>query len=325
MEAYLVFGNEIGRLCEEWWKANGDRHDSPAWQMYVDDLSRLFGEKMLELKKPHSNGEGEDKRFGMSKSSGCTRSAALKFLGEPEEPHEGSDLVTFHFGHLVELIGIATLRAVGYDVQGQQEPVRIDPFMHSFSDGIMSLAKWGPEWTHGPLDTILSVKSIGYKKSGKENGKWVRRGFPELPFEGIRKAQPSWWAQVQAEMWGSGLDRAVVLAVAKDTVKAMSADPYLGDGEGKGNGSLAFYSETIDFDPDWCTEHLLPVWEETWGNVSVGDPGKAFYLSADNPWYVELYKASYGYMPNASLTGTFNPCDYCGMRAACERIAKEGR
>ena len=100
-------------------------------------------------------------------------------------------------------------RACGYQVDGAQSAVTIDPMMHSYSDGII-------QWNDGPA--LLSVKTIGYKKSGKQGSKWVRQGFPALPFDGVYAGQPSWWAQAQAEMHGSGIHETLVLAVAKDIV-----------------------------------------------------------------------------------------------------------
>lgn len=303
-----MYGNDIAVECETFWRDFGDKHESPEWRGYMDNHSALYAEKIKELTRPHVNGTEDDKRFGMSNAAGCTRAAALKFLGETPEPFSGSSLATFFIGHEVELMGIATLRSIGYRVEGQQEPVRIDPMMHSYSDGLMSLDRGN---ANGVVDTILSVKSIGNKKSGKERGKYVRRGFSELWFEGVRKAHPGWFAQAQAEMWGSNLDRTLVLAVCKDSLKSMEGDPYQKSG--------TFYTEMIEFDYDWCHDHLMPVWHDVWDNVQHGDPGPALYLSAVEPFYNELAPATSKHMPNAGVTGTFNPCMYCDMFAACER------
>ena len=299
-----LHGHPIAAELEGWFLRNAGQHDNPAWAEYLADFYKTLEEKLRELGRKHDN-EG---RFGMSKSGGCTRSAGMKLLGAKPEPFSGSTHVTFLIGHMVECMGIAALRSAGYKVEGQQQPARIDPMMHSFSDGIIE----GIQGIKGPA--ILSVKSAGYKKSGKQGKGWVRRGFPELPFEGVRKAQPSWYAQVQAEMHGTGLGYALVLVVAKDIIKAMEADPYLGEG---GNGSLTFFTEVIRYNPSFVASHLLPVWEETWAAVQSGKPGTGYYLHNERDEYVKLQHASTDWMPNAGATGTFNPCNYCDLLRDC--------
>jgi hypothetical protein len=252
--------------------------------------------------------------FGLSKSGGCTRGAGLKLLGAEPEPFSGSTHVTFLIGHLVEVLAIAALRRVGYRVNGAQQPVAFGPF-HSYSDGIID----GLKGINGPA--ILSVKSTGYKKSGKQGSRWVRQGFPALPFEGVRQQHPGWYAQAQAEMHGSGLGHALILVVAKDIIKSMEGDPYLG---AAGNGSLTFYGELIKYDPVFIEEHLMPVWEEAWEDVGRGVPPRPLYLRAGADVYVELSPASTDWEPNASRTGSFNPCSYCDLLQPC-RDATEGR
>lgn len=241
----------------------------------------------------------------MSKAGGCTRQAALKLLGYKPEPFSGSSLFTFALGHHCEVMAIASLEAIGFTIDGTQSAVAIDPMMHSYSDGII---------TGRGLDHILSVKSTAYKMSGKKNGKWTRRGFAELVFGGCKENQPGWWAQMQAEMHGSGRKKALLVVVAKDIVKAFEEDEYLGK---NGNGSLTFFVEEVDYDETFCRTQLVPAWAQNWNATLRGQAGPAFYLSKSGS-YVLLDQANTNHMPNATLTGTFNVCRYCDFINACK-------
>lgn len=285
---------------EAFWK--GAEDDPEKWGAFLTDFEERIAFKNNELREEHSN----DGRFGMSKAGGCTRAAALKLLGYKPEPFSGSSKYTFWLGHVCEVAAVCTLDSLGYPVSGHQEPTRIDPFMHSYSDGIVS---------YGGRQHILSVKSTGYKKSGKQGKTWVRRGFPELPFGGCKSVQPGWWAQMQAEMHGSGIDSAILVVVAKDIVKAMEGDEYLGP---NGNGSLTFYCEQVDYDREWCERHLVPAWAAAWKATESGSAGPALYLNKDTHRYAVLDRASEGAWPNKDRTGTFNPCSYCDLREACK-------
>lgn len=300
-----MYGHRLSRQLEEWHKAHNGQHDDPAWLNFLADFQTLLAAKAQEMSEEHSN----DGKFGMSKAGGCTRAAGLKLLGAQPSPFSGSTLVTFFIGHLAECIGIASLRSLGYEVEGSQQEVTIGDYMHSASDGIM------PDFDGE--ETILSVKSAGYKKSGKQGKTWVRRGFPELPFMGVKRSQPGHYAQAQAEMFGTGLNQTLYLVIAKDIVKAMEDDPYLGDGDGNGNGSLTFYSELIHYDDKFCQTELLPVWEKQWADVQSGRAGDPMYLS-DKGTYARLTAASQTWTPNADRTGTFNPCSYCDLVGACK-------
>lgn len=336
-----MYGHPLARDMENWHKTHNGDHESPEWAAFLDDFSSLLAGKSEEMLTEHSN---ED-RFGMSKAGGCTRQASLKLLDHEREELSGSSLFTFWLGHMCEIAAVATLRQLGYTIEGTQVPVRIDPFMHSFSDGLITS---GPDYKDGgipiPLGsldrfpTILSVKSTGYKKSGKERRgnkmTWVRRGFPELPFEGVKKSQASWWAQAQAEMHGSGIKQTILVAVSKDIIKAMEEDIYIGEGGidpntglfVTGNGSLTFYTELIPYDQRFCEKQLIPVWDEQWKLALNGDAGPAKFFNGKTGEYVSLKKADLSWQPNAGATGTFNPCAYCDMLPACNRqVASEWR
>lgn len=245
-----LFTHPLTKDMNDWWAAYGSNTSSAEWQQYIGHLSELIGVKCKEISEAHSN-EG---RFGMSGAGGCTRKAVLKMMGYPEEPFSADSLVTFHIGHLLESIPIATLRCMGYTVGGLQEPVKVDPYMLSYTDGIITD---GPR-KDIPYPVCLSVKTQGYKMSyfNKAKGKMVRNGFPSLPFEGVRNSQPSWYAQSQMEMLGTGNTHSMVVVVAKDIVQAFKDDEYM--------QSLSFYAELLESDSNQ-QKNLSETWSKAWG------------------------------------------------------------
>ena len=306
----MIRSHPITKELANWWAAYGGRHDSPEWGAYLADFRSLLATKHDELTSEHHN-EG---RFGMSKAAGCTRAATLKALGAEPEPFDGDTLVTFHIGHMMECLAIATLRACGYNIDSSQERVRLDPFMSSAFDGVIE--DIGVDLP-GPLPALLSVKSAGYKGSSQSRGKWLRRGFAALPFDGIYKGNFSAWCQSQAEMHASGISRTLVVVVAKDIVKAFQGDPYMQE-----SGSLTFYCELIEYDQQWCETQLLPVWSEAWDNTLVGKAGPAYFFNPNLGIYARLPKpgdSGVGWGgPNQAATSTFNPCGGCDLATACK-------
>lgn len=306
----MYYGHPLARQMEDWWRDHAGCHDDAAWHTYLDNYDALFRTKLDELRAEHTN----NGRFGMSKASGCLRAVGLKFLGHPAEPFSGSTLATFHIGHLLELMAIATVQAMGYTTRGTQAPVMVEDFMHSYHDEII-------EDLDGDGPAVLSVKTSAYKMSGLKRGgnktnasDYLRRGFTELPMDGVKRAQPSWWAQAQAEMLGAGIGRTLVVAVAKDIVKVFESDPYMAE-----NGSLTFYAEMIPFDQEFAEEHLLPAWREAWADVQSGRPPRALVLNKAGE-YVPLAKLGDGSGwggVNQQVTGNYNPCYGCDLRVAC--------
>lgn len=312
-----MYGHPISKQLERWWAEHGGKHDDPAWTRFLNRFTSYLYVKVDELTSEHENvGEDGEKVFGMSKAGGCTRSAALKLLGYEPEPPSGSTMFTFFTGHVLECAALAMMEALGYTIIDSQARVTIPGLMASASDGIIEL------YGH---PTILSVKTTGYKKSGRERRGntyiWVRRGFPELPFAGVRKAQPTHWAQMQAEMHATGIRQALYLVLSKDIIKAMEGDPYLDSKEG--NGSLAFYAEVVRYNQAFCENQLIPVWEKQMGCVKRGVPGDAFFISNSEDVYVPLVHASADWNPNAERTGTYNPCGYCDLVQACASQASQ--
>ena len=293
---------------DQWWHEHGGNHESPQWAAFIEAKAILIATKHDELLSPHDNAGC----FGMSKAGGCTRSAGLKWLGHKGEPFTGSTRWVFQCGHDGEVNVLATLTAMGYPVLGTQAPARIEPFMHSFSDGLLE------EFER--KRTVVGVKTAGYKMSGRNrDGSWKRYGFAQLPLDGVLAAQPGHYAQAQAEMHAHGAEQFLYIAAAKDMIAAMKDDPIM-----KESGSLAFYVELIPYNKPWVTTQLLPTWDAQWADVQAGEPGEPMFLNGRSATYVKLPKpGSANKDDNKDATGSYNACVYCDLRAACPQAAKK--
>jgi hypothetical protein len=308
----------ITKEIAAWWEAYGSNTSSAEWQLYVKHLSELVGVKCSEISEAHSN-KGKS---GMSGAGGCTRRPVLKMLGLPEEPHSGDTLVTFHIGHLLESIPIATLRAMGYTVEGTQEPVMVGDYMMSYTDGMI---------TAGPRDDIayplpLSVKTAGYKMAyfSKDAKKIRRNGFAALGFEGVRMGHPTWYAQSQMEMLATGAKETLVVVVAKDIIQAFKDDEFM--------QSLSFYAELIKAD-EQQQKYISGTWKRTWeiasdpSGIDDVDHVPAYYYV--NGKFIEIPEPgskggekprgfSMWAGPNQEAGLPFNVCATCGFRNVCQ-------
>ena len=313
-----LFGHPIARQMEDWWKLHADKFDDPEWIEYLSVFKILLDEKFKEWSEEHTNTINGIKLFGMSGAGGCVRKATLKLLGHKGKRESGSTFFTYWLGHNVEIAALATLHMCGYPLIGTQKKLiletelngNVEPLMASASDGIIKL--FG-------TDTVVSVKSGAYKMSGQNKGKWIRRGFPEYPFSGVREVNPSAYAQLQMELTAGGYSQGLFLIVSKDIVKAFENDDFLGN---KGNGSLTFYAEIVKPEPE-VSEPIIKAFSDGMLLTRQGKASPALYPEKSTYKYVELKKAHY--IPsniwggvNKELTKTFNPCGGCDLREACE-------
>lgn len=293
----MTYAHPITQQMEGFWHDHAGRYNDPQWREYLESFAGLFGLKMAELGEEHSN-EG---RFGMSRAGGCTRAASLKFLGYDGEL-SGSSRATFAIGHMVEVMALATLRAIGFPLSNVQGRASIDPFMTSAIDA---------ETLLDGVPTHLSVKSVGYKMSGYnfKARTWKRFGFAQYPMDGVRATSPGYWAQAQAEMYARDAQQTLFVIVAKDMIKKMEGDPLLVE-----SGSLTFYCELVQLEPQFVTDTLIPTWREQWDAVGIGDAGPALFLRKDGV-YVNLTRGAED--ANKAATGTYDPCSYCDLYDAC--------
>jgi hypothetical protein len=114
-------------------------------------------------------------------------------------------------------------------------------------------------------------------------------------------------------MYGSNCRSFLFLLVAKDMIKAMEQDPYLGP---EGNGSLSFYAELIERDDEFCEKQLEPTWAAAWEAHASGEIGPAKALSTGGG-YVSLDPSDADGNKQRCNIG-FSFCDYCDFRNACE-------
>lgn len=221
----------VVRFLESWCKEHLGRHDDLLYAKYIQHFQRHLSTKREEQQLPHEN----NGRFGMSKAGGCLRAAALSWAGVKGEDFTGSTRAVFEVGHLLECMTLAILEASGFVLRGTQVVCDLPPAHYSYADGVLLS---GP--VELPYPIVLSVKTQGYKTSGRTRDGWKRYGFAALPLDGIRQGQHDWFVQSQLEMAALDLRHALVLVVAKDMVKAMEADPIMQE-----SGSLTFYAELL--------------------------------------------------------------------------------
>lgn len=313
-----LWGHPIARQMEDWWKKHADIPDDPEWLEYLSVFKILLDEKFKEWSEEHTNTINGIKLYGMSGAGGCVRKATLKLLGHKGERESGSTYFTFWLGHNVEIAALATLHMCGYKLIGTQRKLvleadvdgTLEPIMVSACDGVIEL--FGKE-------TVVSVKSGAYKMSGQTKGKWVRRGFPEYPFSGVRSVNQSAYAQLQMEMAAGGFQQGLFLIVSKDIVKKFENDDYLGK---NGNGSLTFYTEMVKPEPE-ISEPIINAFVSGLINTRNGVASPPLYPEKDTYKYVELKRAHYNPSdiwggPNKELTKTFNPCGGCDLIEACK-------
>lgn len=221
----------VTRYLERWAQEHLGDHASSVYRKYHEAFARHLLTKRAEQAEEHSNAG----RFGMAKAGGCLRATAMAWAGVPKAPLSGSTQATFEVGHLLECMTLAILEASGFVLRGTQVVCDLPPAHYSYADGVLLS---GPVELPYPL--VLSVKTQGYKTSGRTRDGWKRYGFAALPLDGIRKGQHDWFVQSQLEMAALDLRHALVLVVAKDMVKAMEADPIMQE-----SGSLTFYAELL--------------------------------------------------------------------------------
>jgi hypothetical protein len=313
-----------------WAREHLGRHDSPEYHRYHQAFAELLAAKRSEQQAEHDN-QGA---FGMASAAGCMRAMAFKRAGEKQE-FSGDELATWEIGHLVECMTLALLQVSGFTVQThnvpgiwQSGPIRPDPGLprgstqivaslppahHSYTDGIL---RGGPIALPYPL--ALSIKSASYKSSGRQGSTWKRYGFAALPLDGIHRAQPSWWLQSQLEMEGLGLAHALVIAAAKDMIKAFDGDSVFQE-----SGSLTWYAEVVPKEAG-IAPSVAAGYERILSTAPMVVPPVVVHPHPEK-WFVKLPApgdVSNGWRgPNAEATGTFGPCFGCGFAEKCRGVA----
>ena len=132
----------------------------------------------------------------------CDRWLWLSFRWAVQPTFPGRILRLFRRGHQEEPNIISDLRAIGMDVRQTTGQHRVDFGGH----------------VAGSLDAIIDSGVPGAPKTKHvaEFKTHSKKSFDSLVKDGVEKSKPEHFVQMQAYMAGTGLDRALYLAVCKD-------------------------------------------------------------------------------------------------------------
>ena len=132
----------------------------------------------------------------------CDRWLWLSFRWAVQPSFPGRILRLFRRGHEEEANIINDLRAIGMDVRKVSSQHRVDFGSH----------------VSGSLDAIIDsgVPEAPKTKHVAEFKTHSKKSFDALVKDGVEKSKPEHFVQMQVYMAGTGLDRALYLAVCKD-------------------------------------------------------------------------------------------------------------
>lgn len=136
----------------------------------------------------------------------CDRYLWLSFRWAANPQHSGRLLRLFERGKREEAWVADDLRAAGIAVRdrdpetGEQFRMLLAPHVGGGLDGLVLGLLEAPKTEH-----VLEIKTHNAKS------------FAKLQKEGVKRAKPEHWAQMQCYMLGRNLDRAFYVAVCKDT------------------------------------------------------------------------------------------------------------
>ena len=245
---------------------------SPVYARLVERVQRHVTAKLPEMAAKHG-GDRDAMSFGLSGAGSCVRKAQLERLGHVTTFSPGK-LWQFAIGHYHEPWALALLEEIGFEIVSAQAEVTIPgehgmPLFHSWTDGI--IRRNGDTYA-------LSTKTMGMKSSSLFRGKATRRGFTALPFEG---ASESWRAQSQLEMYGLGLDKALIVVLSKDYLQVFEdEDPYM-----KENGSAVVWTDVMEAQPKWVESFILPTWRAAQLAVLAGGLSDGAILQKESGTY----------------------------------------
>jgi hypothetical protein len=130
----------------------------------------------------------------------CERWLWLSFRWAVIEHFSGRILRLFRRGQNEEDTVIADLRLAGLEIDGQQDRVDFGFHVSGSMDGIvLSGVPEAPNKKH-----VLEIKTHS------------KKSFDDLVKNGVAKSKPMHYGQMQAYMRGTGIDRALYVAICKD-------------------------------------------------------------------------------------------------------------
>ncbi len=129
----------------------------------------------------------------------CDMALWLSFRWALKPHDEGRMMRIWRTGHESEATLIEDLRAIGVTIERQQEEVHFGGHLLGHIDGIATGVPGAEKTPH-----VFDAKSSNRKR------------FDKLEKEGVAKAEPKYWVQLQSYMLGLGLTRAWYVSRCKD-------------------------------------------------------------------------------------------------------------
>jgi len=218
--------------------------------------------------------QGSGKRSHLGCSSlghHCDRWLWLSFRMAVIEKFNGRMLRLFRRGQNEEATVVADLRAIGCDVRStgaNQSRVNFGCHVSGSIDGLIESGVPGAEKTRH----VLEIKTHS------------KKSFDELSKDGVLKAKPMHWAQMQLYMKGTGTERALYYAVCKDDDR--------------------IHAERVYFDKD-AADKLVERGHRIASAERMPEP-----VSADPSWYQCKFCAAHDFCFGSKLTKEVN-CRTC--------------
>lgn len=234
---------------------------------------------IAELIDKHHETQQEPPRSHMGASQlghPCDRWLWLSFRWAVVESFPGRILRVFRRGQNEEAQIVRDLRAIGIDVQrtGTQQS-RVDFGCH-VSGSIDGIAESGVPFGDGKRH-VLEFKTHNSKS------------FDKLEEDGVRKSKPMHYAQMQVYMLGTGIDRALYVAICKDDDR--------------------IWTEQVQFDQKFA-QSLVERGKRIALSDRMPEP-----LSADPSWYVCKFCPAHEFCHKSRTTKEVN-CRTCAHSTA---------
>ena len=166
----------------------------PEFENTIENLIDKSHENRVSKPRPH---------LGASMLGGpCERWMWLSFRWAVQPTFPGRVLRLFRRGHQEEANIIADLRSIGVMVQNTEEQISVD-FGSHVSGSIDAIIEGG-------VPEAMNKRHIGEFKTHSS------KSFKDVEAKGVEKSKPEHYAQMQIYMHGTGIDRALYVAVCKD-------------------------------------------------------------------------------------------------------------
>ena len=177
----------------------------------MPDISQHTDQLVADIYAQYEKREGSEKSrtyLGASViGKECKRALWYAFRWASKETFDGRMLRLFQTGHLAESRFVADLRSIGATV------FDMDPATHKQ----FGYVDHGGH-ARGHMDgAVQNIPGGGKKWHVAEFKTHSAKSYATLKKDGVKKAKPEHYAQMQWYMGKSGMDRALYLAVNKDT------------------------------------------------------------------------------------------------------------